>query len=95
MQYSERSRTRIAELKKQRCLSFVVGGTGLYIKAMLYGIFQSEPVDPKIRKRLKQELEQGGSSCLYRHMIDFIGGHLQWDESVPTLKRDTRKYAKH
>jgi tRNA dimethylallyltransferase len=30
----------------------------------------------------------------YRHMIDYLQGRLQWDETVRTLKRDHRRYAK-
>ena len=30
----------------------------------------------------------------YRHMVDYIKGHSDWDETIFTLKRDTRRYAK-
>jgi len=30
----------------------------------------------------------------YRHMVDFINGKSTWDETVTTLKRDTRRFAK-
>jgi len=30
----------------------------------------------------------------YRHMVDFIHGRLSWEETVRTLKRDHRHYAK-
>jgi tRNA dimethylallyltransferase len=30
----------------------------------------------------------------YRHMVDFIAGRLDWQETVRTMKRDTRRYAK-
>ncbi|MEA3435569.1 MAG: tRNA (adenosine(37)-N6)-dimethylallyltransferase MiaA, partial [Thermodesulfobacteriota bacterium] len=30
----------------------------------------------------------------YRHMVDFIKGHVLLDETIRTLKRDTRRYAK-
>lgn len=68
VQFSELARTTIAALNTQGRLSFVVGGTGLYIKALLHGLFQSEPVDPKIRYRLKLELEQEGSRSLYQRL---------------------------
>ena len=68
VQFSERARPTIAALNGRGRLSFIVGGTGLYIKALLYGLFQSEPVDPIIRHRLKRELEQGGSSLLYERL---------------------------
>ena len=30
----------------------------------------------------------------YRHMLDFLDGCLDWPETIRTLKRDTRRYAK-
>ena len=68
VQFSKQARDRIAEIVNRGLLPFVVGGTGLYIKAMLHGLFHSNPVDPKIRSRLRRELEQGGSSRLYERL---------------------------
>ena len=30
----------------------------------------------------------------YRHMIDYLGNRMAWEEVIRTLKRDTRRYAK-
>jgi tRNA dimethylallyltransferase len=68
VQFSERARTTIAALDTQERLPFVVGGTGLYIKALLHGLFQSESVDPQIRDRLRQQLDQNGSGLLYERL---------------------------
>ena len=197
-QFLSQARRIIAELDSRGCIPFVVGGTGLYIKALLHGMFQPESIGFEVRNRLKKEADEYGCQLLYdrlkkcdpesagrlhpndsyriiralevfestgktigafhrqhefadepyrvlkigltddrstlydridhrvdamidaglvdevrrllkmgfapdlksmqsigyRHMIDFIGGHLPWDESVRTLKRDTRRYAK-
>lgn len=197
-QFLFRARDSITELDSRGCLPFVVGGTGLYIKALLQGIFQAQSVEADIRYRLQKEAEESGSHFLhnrlkqcdpesadrlhpndtyriiralevfestgqtigeyhqdhdfadepyrvfkiglavdrqmlyrridrrvdamidaglvdevhrllqmgfapdlksmqsigYRHIIDFIGRHLSWDECVRTLKRDTRRFAK-
>jgi tRNA dimethylallyltransferase len=186
------------ELHEQKIISFVVGGTGLYIKALLHGLFKTEASDSDIRGRLKAEVQSFGSAYLYkrlcrqdpdtakkihpndtyrimralevyaltgktlselhhahgfkdipfvvlkiglhinreilydrinkrveiminsgfvnevkrllamgyspelksmqsigyRHIVNFIEGHCTWDETVKTLKRDTRRYAK-
>jgi tRNA dimethylallyltransferase len=68
VQFAERARIGIAALSQRSRLPFVVGGTGLYIKALLHGLFQSELIDPKIRQRLRQQLDQGGSSLLYERL---------------------------
>ena len=46
----------------------VAGGTGLYIKAMIYGLFQTEPPDPAIRRKLRAEAERIGSVALHRRL---------------------------
>ena len=89
VQFSERARATITELNRQGRLSFVVGGTGLYIKALLHGFFQSEPVDPKIRNRLKQELEQSGSGFLYERLVQVdpvTAGRLHPNDSYRILR---------
>ncbi len=197
-QFLSRARAIIAELDSRGRIPFVVGGTGLYIKALLHGMFQPESLGSEVRNRLKKEADEYGCHLLYdrlkkcdpesagrlhpndtyriiralevfestgktigafhrdhdfadepyrvlkigltvdrqtlydridhrvdamidagfvdevhrllemgfapdlksmqsigyRHIIDFIGGSMPWDESVRTLKRDTRRYAK-
>jgi tRNA dimethylallyltransferase len=46
----------------------VVGGTGLYIKALLYGLFNAEVSDPDVRRRLKEEGEVHGIEYLYARL---------------------------
>jgi tRNA dimethylallyltransferase len=196
--YATQALSIVMALQKQEVLPFVVGGTGLYIKSLLYGLFDTRPADQEIRIRLKQEAEKEGGAVLYerlkkvdpvtagkvhindtyrivralevyeasgapisdfqrrhgfqksrltplkfglymereqlydridervemmihaglldevkhlrdvgygselksmqslgyRHMLDFLDGHLDWPETIRTLKRDTRRYAK-
>jgi tRNA dimethylallyltransferase len=196
--YATLSREKIMELHEQTIIPFVVGGTGLYIKALLHGLFKTKALNSDIRGRLKAEVQAYGSAYLYkklcrqdpdtakkihsndtyrimralevyestgktlakyhqehgfrdspfvalkiglyisremlykrinkrveiminsgfvnevkrllvmgyspelksmqsigyRHIVNFIEGHCTWDETVRTLKRDTRRYAK-
>ena len=41
------------------------GGTGLYVKAFLDGLFQSPPKDEEFRERLEQEAAEKGNMYLY------------------------------
>ncbi len=43
----------------------VVGGTGLYIKALLHGLFPSPPSSPELRARLKAQALEEGSPALH------------------------------
>ena len=47
---------------------FVIGGTGLYIKALLHGLFEATPADPDVRTRLKQEAEIHGTGFLHKQL---------------------------
>jgi len=196
--FSKKAHEKIVELYNGGIVPLVAGGTGLYIKAAVYGLFDAEAVKVDIRKRLKKESSISGSGTLhkrlaacdpdaadkihpndtyriiralemveatgktisehqvdhgfmdkryrvikiglsmerkalykridqrvdlmiekglvgevkgllnrgysenlksmqsigYRHIVDFIKKRLSWDETVRTLKRDTRRYAK-
>jgi len=69
-QYAAKAREKIAELDQQHIMPFVVGGTGLYIKALLYGLFDEKVSDPKIRDRLKAEADIQGIQVLYERLGD-------------------------
>jgi len=196
--YATRSLSTVMTLQARQVLPFVVGGTGLYIKSLVHGLFDVKPVDKDVRNRLRQVAEKEGVTALferlkrvdavtarkvhvndtyriiralevyetsgvpisdhqqghrfqesrlaslkfglhmerdqlydridgrveamidaglldevrrlresgysgelksmqsigYRHMLDFLDGHLDWPETIRTLKRDTRRYAK-
>ncbi|MCP4624431.1 MAG: tRNA (adenosine(37)-N6)-dimethylallyltransferase MiaA [bacterium] len=68
VRFSKQARDRIAEIGSRGRLPLVVGGTGLYIKALLHGLFESKPVDSRIRNRLRQEAEEKGSRFLYERL---------------------------
>ena len=65
VRFAKMAREKVMQLHQRGVMPFVVGGTGLYIKALLQGLFQSNPVDPKIRERLMQEAAENGSGSLY------------------------------
>ena len=63
--YARLARAKIFALNQQNITPFVVGGTGLYIKALLYGLFNAAVSDPDVRRRLKEEGAVHG--CEYLH----------------------------
>ena len=66
--YATLSREKIMELHGQKIIPFVVGGTGLYIKSLFYGLFNTEASDSDIRGHLKAELHAHGSAYLYERL---------------------------
>lgn len=55
-------------LAARKTLPLVVGGTGLYIKALTRGIFQARAADPEIRRRLEREAETPGLAALHHRL---------------------------
>jgi tRNA dimethylallyltransferase len=55
----------IEELQRLRKPVFVVGGTGLYIRALLGGLIDGPGADDALRRELKQEMTDRGKAYLY------------------------------
>ena len=66
--YAREADKVLAALDAQNILPMVVGGTGLYIKALLYGLFDSRPVDPELRRDLRRQAEKEGPEALHRQL---------------------------
>ena len=49
-------------------IPFVVGGTGFYIKALLYGLFEQGVSDAVIRGQLNRQAESEGSAALHQKL---------------------------
>ena len=63
--FTEKSRGIIAELAKKRKPVFVVGGTGLYIRALLQGIIETPKADENIRNYYRHLGEVHGKEYLF------------------------------
>ncbi|MGW8223103.1 MAG: tRNA (adenosine(37)-N6)-dimethylallyltransferase MiaA [Syntrophobacteria bacterium] len=66
--YSQLAREVIANLARQGKPAIVVGGTGLYLKAIFHGLFPGAPSDQLVRQRLRREAEKKGGAELYRRL---------------------------
>lgn len=70
-QYMERILPVIDDLQRRGRVPLVVGGTGLYIKAITRGIFSGPPADWDLREQLLYlEREKSGSLHEYLKVID-------------------------
>jgi tRNA dimethylallyltransferase len=49
---------------------FVVGGTGLYIKALTEGLFPAPASSPEVRERLRRMAEAEGAEAVHRRLAD-------------------------
>ncbi|HZD49466.1 MAG TPA: tRNA (adenosine(37)-N6)-dimethylallyltransferase MiaA [Silvibacterium sp.] len=64
--YSRQARAAIAEIAARKKLPIVTGGTGLYLRAMIDGLFPAPRRSEDIRERLRGAKESRGASWLHR-----------------------------
>ncbi len=50
--------------------ALLVGGTPLYLKALLHGLFDGPPADPELRQRLSAEAERLGGAALHARLAE-------------------------
>jgi tRNA dimethylallyltransferase len=67
-QYAEMAHQKVKQLHRRKKRAFIVGGTGLYIRALINGLFSAAPADPEIRKQLNQEACRLGNKPLYERL---------------------------
>lgn len=65
-EYARQARTAIAEIVGRQRLPIVVGGTGLYLRALLEGLFPGPQRSEELRERLRERAHQRGAVYLHR-----------------------------
>lgn len=70
--YRDRALEVIQEIQGRGKQVLFVGGTALYLKALLRGLFDGPPADWEFRKQVEQEIEEMGDEFLHQRleMID-------------------------
>src|SRR3989338_2710123 len=58
----------IEEIISRGKTPLLVGGSGLYVKVLIDGIFEAPTTDRELRERLQQEAEEFGTGILYRRL---------------------------
>ena len=65
-EYARQARVAIGEISKRGHLPIVVGGTGLYLRALLEGLFPGPQRSDELRERLRSRAAERGSKHLHR-----------------------------
>jgi tRNA dimethylallyltransferase len=67
-QYVEAARAKVADIRGRRREVLFVGGTPLYLKALLRGLFEGPPANWELRREIEAEVEDVGSEALHERL---------------------------
>ena len=67
-QYAREARAILRSLQSRGIRPIITGGSGLYLSALIDGLFDSGQPDAKVRRELKDRLETEGLPALHREL---------------------------
>ena len=70
--YARLARTAVADIRRRGHVPIMVGGTGLYVRAFLCGLFEGPGEEMPLRDEFRREAATGGVAALHRrlHALD-------------------------
>ncbi len=88
-EYARRARPVLAEIRGRGRLPIVVGGTGLYLRALLEGLFPGPQRSEELRKRLREISGNRGAGHLHRILrrLDRAAAEKVHTNDIPKLIR--------
>jgi len=88
-EYARQARTDLAEIVQRGHLPIVVGGTGLYLRALLEGLFPGPQRSDELRERLRARAAERGPGYLHRVLrrLDPAGALKIHPNDAPKLIR--------
>ena len=88
-EYARQARAVVREIAQRSAMPIVVGGTGLYLRALLDGLFRGPERSEELRKRLRSRVDQRGSLYLLRILrrLDPAVAEKSHANDVPKLIR--------
>jgi tRNA dimethylallyltransferase len=88
-EYARQARQVLMEINQRRHLPIVVGGTGLYLRALLEGLCPGPQRSEDLRERLRERAASRGSGHLYRILrrLDRAAAENVHANDIPKLIR--------
>jgi tRNA dimethylallyltransferase len=85
-EYARKARQVLKEIKERGRLPIVAGGAGLYLRALLEGLFPGPQRSEDLRQRLREKAMRRGSEYLHRILM-----RLDFEAAAKVHKNDTPK----
>lgn len=85
-EFARRARAAIGDIEARGKQPIVVGGSGLYLRALFEGLKELPRHDPEVRARLQLQLEEGGLPRLFAEL-----GEVDPDSAARLKPGDTQR----
>ena len=66
--YAERAAAAVDSIRSRHAIPLFVGGSGLFLRTLLRGLFDGPPADEPLRRRLAAEAGRDGNSSLHARL---------------------------
>jgi len=96
--WATQARAVIAACNREGKVPLIVGGTGMYLRALLHGFSAIPPEDPTLRQRIVQCHQQHGIAYLYRMLcrVDpVVAARLAAHDSQRIMRALTVAFSSH
>ncbi len=67
-EFGQQARRTVLEIFSRDRIPLIVGGSGLYLRALLHGFFGDDYKNPELRQQLTERAEKEGAEALYREL---------------------------
>lgn len=88
-EYARQARRILEEIRERNCLPIITGGTGLYLRALLEGLFPGPQRSEELRDRLRQRAAERTPQYLHRILrrLDSSAANVIHTNDVPKVIR--------
>lgn len=88
-QFVRAARVAVEDILAKKKIAIITGGTGLYLRSLLFGLDAIPPIDPHLRSHLRSEHQSFGIAKLYQRLqtLDPMGAkRLQPNDTQRILR---------